>query len=383
MNRIYNFSAGPAILPLAVLEEASRGVLEINNSGMSILEVSHRGKDYEAVHFDAMQRLLRVLGLNADEYTALFLGGGASQQFAQLPMNFLRTGQTADYINTGEWGTKAIKEAKKFGTVNVAATSEDQKFAYIPKQIALTSGAQYVHITTNNTIEGTEWASLPDTNGVPLVADASSDIMARALDYSKFHLLYAGAQKNAGPAGVTLVIARKSFLEAAYDDMPAIFSYKTHAKADSLYNTPPVFPIYVVGLVLKWIEEQGGLTVVEARNREKAGLIYDALDAYPDFYDPAVGDKNDRSLMNVTFRLKNADLDKAFLAGAQERKMDGLKGHRSVGGFRASIYNAFPVEGCHALAEYLHQFAATNGTSAKTAQPDASLEPETNPRNRV
>ena len=383
MNRIYNFSAGPAILPLAVLEEASRGVLEINGSGMSILEVSHRGKDYEAVHFDTMQRLLRVLGLSSDEYSALFLGGGASQQFAQVPMNFLRTGQTADYINTGEWGVKAIKEAKKFGTVNVAATSEDQKFAYIPKQYALTSGAQYVHITTNNTIEGTEWAGLPDTNGVPLIADASSDIMARALDYSKFSLLYAGAQKNAGPAGVTLVIARKSFLETGSDDLPAIFSYKTHAKADSLYNTPPVFPIYVVGLVLKWIEEQGGLTVVEARNREKAGLVYDALDAYPDFYDAAVTDKSDRSLMNVTFRLHNTDLDKAFLAGAQECKMDGLKGHRNVGGFRASIYNAFPLEGCQALAEYLHQFAASNGTNANTPQPDTSLEPETNPRNRV
>ena len=361
MNRIFNFSAGPAILPLAVLEEASRGVLEINNSGMSILEVSHRGKDYEAVHFDAMQRLLRVLGLSEDEYAVMFLGGGASQQFAMLPMNFLREGQTADYVNTGEWGVKAIKEAKKFGTVNVAASSEDKKFSYIPKELSLTPGAQYVHVTTNNTIEGTEWPSLPDTNGVPLVADASSDIMARALDYSRFSLLYAGAQKNAGPAGVTLVVARKDYLETAREDIPAILAYKTHAKADSLYNTPPAFAIYVVGLVLKWIEEQGGLGVVESRNREKAALIYDALDARPDVYDPAVTDKTDRSLMNITFRLKNADLDKAFLAGAQERQMDGLKGHRSVGGFRASVYNAFPVEGCKALAEYISEFAAKNG----------------------
>ena len=357
MNRIFNFSAGPAILPLPVLEEASQGILEINNSGMSILEVSHRGKDYEAVHYDAMQRLLRVLGLSPDEYNVLFLGGGASTQFAMLPMNFLRQGQTADYVNTGEWGTKAIKEAKRFGTINVAATSEEAKFSHIPKKLSLTPGAQYVHITTNNTIEGTEWSALPETNGVPLVADVSSDIMARALDYSKFDLIYAGAQKNAGPAGVTLVIARKSYLEKAQDDIPAIFSYKTHAKADSLYNTPPVFAIYVVGLVLKWIEAQGGLSAVEANNRAKAALVYDALDAYSAVYDPAVTDKSDRSLMNVTFRLKNADLDKEFLAGAQARQMDGLKGHRSVGGFRASIYNAFPKEGCQALADYLHEFA--------------------------
>lgn len=361
MKRIFNFSAGPATLPVAVLEEASRGILEINNSGMSILEVSHRGKDYEAIHYDAMARLLRVLGLSSDEYSVLFLGGGASQQFAVLPLNYLREGQTADYVNTGEWAVKAIKEAKRFGTINVAATSEASKFSYIPKELNLTPDAKYVHITTNNTIEGTEWPTIPDTGHVPLVADASSDILARALDYSRFSLIYAGAQKNAGPAGVTLVVARKSFLETALEDLPAILAYKTHAKADSLYNTPPAFAIYVVGLVLKWIEEQGGLTVVEAVNQKKAALIYEALDAHPDFYDPAVTDKDDRSLMNVTFRIKNADLDKAFLAGAQERQMDGLKGHRSVGGFRASIYNAFPTEGCEALATYLNDFAKKNG----------------------
>jgi phosphoserine aminotransferase len=360
MKRIYNFSAGPAILPLPVLEEASRGVLEIDGSGMSILEVSHRSKQYETIHYDAMARLLSVLGLSGDEYQVLFLGGGASLQFAMLPMNFLKPGQTADYVNTGEWAVKAIKEAKRFGTVHVAATSEGERFSHIPKTLNLTPGAQYVHITTNNTIEGTEWPALPETNGVPLIADASSDIMARRLDYSKFDLIYAGAQKNAGPAGVTLVIARKSLLARGSDDVPAILSYKTHAKADSLYNTPPAFAIYVVGLVLKWIEAEGGLEAVETRNREKAAQVYDALDAYPDFYDPAVTEKADRSLMNITFRLKNADLEKPFLAGAQAREMDGLKGHRSVGGFRASIYNAFPVEGCAALAEYLHQFAKDN-----------------------
>ena len=342
MKRIYNFSAGPAILPLPVLEEASRGILEINHSGMSILEVSHRGKDYEAVHFDARERILRVLGLSPDTYTVLFLGGGASTQFAMLPMNLLKPEQTADYVNSGEWGSKAIKEAKKLGKVNVAASSEDIKFSAIAKNLNLTPGAAYVHITTNNTIEGTEYAELPETNGVPLVADASSDIFARALDYSKFHLLYAGAQKNAGPAGVTMVIARKDFIEQSRDDIPAILSYKTHAKSDSLYNTPPAFAIYVVGLVMKWSEDNGGLSAVERRNREKAQLIYDALDAHPDAYDPAVTDKTDRSLMNVTFRLRNAELEKEFLSGAQSRDMDGLKGHRNVGGFRRFHLQRFP-----------------------------------------
>jgi phosphoserine aminotransferase len=361
MNRIYNFSAGPGILPVSVLEDAAQGLIEINNSGMSILEVSHRSSHYEAIHNDAILRLLRILGLSGDEYQVLFLGGGASMQFAMLPMNFLRQGQTADYVNTGEWGSKAIKEAQRFGTINIAASSEDDRHSYIPKTLNLTPGAEYLHITTNNTIEGTEWPELPATNGVPLLADISSDIMARNLDYSRFDLLYAGAQKNAGPAGVTIVVLRKSLLERANDDVPTILSYKTHAKANSLYNTPPVFPIYVLDLVLQWVEDQGGPAHIEEQNRHKAGLVYAVLDAYPDFYDPAVRDKADRSLMNVTFRLKNTELDKAFLAGAKERQMDGLPGHRSVGGFRASIYNAFPTEGCQALADYLHEFAQTNG----------------------
>lgn len=361
MKRIYNFSAGPGVLPVEVLQEASQGVLEINGSGMSILEVSHRGKDYDAIHVETRERLLRVLGLDPEAYTALFLGGGASTQFAMLPMNLLSKSDTADYVNTGEWATKAIKEAKRFGTINVAASSEDAKFAYVPKVLNLTPTAKYVHITTNNTIEGTEWSELPDTGEVPLVADVSSDFMAKSIDYSRFHLLYAGAQKNAGPAGVTIVVAKKSYLETATDDIAAIFSYKTHSKSDSMYNTPPVFPIYVVGLCLKWIEAQGGLKVVEARNREKAAIVYAALDAHPNVYDPAVTEKADRSLMNVTFRLRNAELDKQFLAGASERDMDGLKGHRNVGGMRASIYNAFPVEGCSVLADYLHHFARANG----------------------
>jgi phosphoserine aminotransferase len=357
MNRVYNFSAGPAILPVSVLEEASHGILEIAGSGMSILEVSHRGKEYESIHFDTRDRLLRVLGLDPEEYTALFLGGGASMQFAMLPMNFLRQGETADYVNTGEWGTKAIKEAKRFGTVNVAASSEADRFSFIPTELDLTRGAKYLHITTNNTIEGTEWPNIPDSGGAPLVADFSSDILARDLDYSRFSLIYAGAQKNAGPAGVTLVVARKSFLYQASNDVPTVLSYKTHQKSDSLYNTPPAFAVYVVGLVLKWIEEQGGLSAVDNTNREKARAIYDAVDSHPEVFEPAVTVKADRSLMNITFRIRIAEREKEFLAGAEERGMVGLKGHRSVGGIRASVYNAFPLEGARALAQYMSEFA--------------------------
>lgn len=357
MNRIFNFSAGPAILPVEVLEEAADGIREIAGSGMSILEVSHRGDQYEAIHFDAKERLLRVLGLNPSEYTALFLGGGASLQFAMLPMNFLSAGRTADYVHTGEWSKKAMQEASRFGNVHVAGSSEGSRFSFIPRDLDLSPNTRYLHITTNNTIEGTEWPSLPDSNGVPLVADVSSDILARALDYSRFSLMYAGAQKNAGPAGVTLVVARKAFLDEATDDIGAILSYKTHAKADSLYNTPPAFAVYIVGLVLKWIENRGGLAAVEAINREKAAVVYAALDAHSEVYEPAVTVKEDRSLMNVTFRLRDLSRDKEFLAGAEALGMEGLKGHRSVGGFRASIYNAFPLEGAHALADYLRRFA--------------------------
>jgi phosphoserine aminotransferase len=358
MKRVHNFGPGPATLPVAVLEEASRGVLEIGGSGMSILEVSHRSKVYEAIHFDARDRLLRALGLDAAEYAVLFLGGGASQQFAMLPMNLLGGG-TADYVNTGEWAVKAIKEGKRYGTINVAGSSEVGKFSYIPKadSLKLTPGAKYVHLTTNNTIEGTEWASLPDTGDVPLVVDASSDILGRAYDFGRLSMIYAGAQKNLGPAGVTVVVARRKWLESGSDDVAAILSYKTHLKNDSLYNTPPVFAIYVVGLVLKWVEEQGGVAALDKRNRARAGRIYEALDAHPDVYDPAVTQKEDRSWMNVTFRLRDAAKEKAFLEIAQAAGMDGLKGHRSVGGFRASIYNALPEEGINALVEHIQAFA--------------------------
>jgi len=356
MKRVFNFGAGPATLPVSVLEEASRGILEVGGSGMSVLEVSHRSKVYEAIHFDARDRLLKALGLDASEYGALFLGGGASQQFAMLPMNLLGGG-TADYVNTGEWSSKAIKEAKRFGTVNIAASSEDKKFSYVPKTLKLTAGAKYVHITTNNTIEGTEYNALPETGDVPLVGDASSDILGRAYDYKRFAMIYAGAQKNLGPAGVTIVVAKRKWLESATDDVAAILSYKTHLKNDSLYNTPPAFAIYTVGLVLKWVEEQGGVTALDKRNRERAAAIYNALDAAPDVYDPAVTDKADRSCMNVTFRIRDAAKENEFLAAAEAQGLDGLKGHRSVGGFRASIYNAMPQAGIDALVGLIQQFA--------------------------
>ncbi len=357
MKRIYNFSAGPATLPPSVLEEAGRGVQEIASSGMSVLEISHRSKLYESIHFGARDRLLKLMGLDSSQYTVLFVGGGASLQFAMLPMNFLSSGDTADFAHTGEWSAKAMAEAKRFGLVHVASTTAEQKFSRIDKNLRLSGAAKYVHITTNNTIEGTQWHSLPNTGDVPLLADASSDILSHAVDWNRFSMVYAGAQKNLGPAGVTLVVAKKSFLSQAHEQAPTMLQYKTHYKADSLYNTPPVFAIYMVGLVLKWIEDSGGIGAIEKSNREKAKVIYSALDQFPDGYEPAVTDFEDRSLMNITFRLRDAQREQKFLAGAEARGMDGLKGHRNVGGFRASIYNAFPVQGAYALAEYLSEFA--------------------------
>jgi len=360
-HRIYNFSAGPAILPEPILEEAAQGVREINGSGMSILEVSHRGKDYEAIHADAETRLLRVLGLNPEEYAALFLGGGASLQFAMLPMNFLKPSIPADYIVSGDWGAKALSEAKFFGDAREAATSKGEGYSELPVNFTQTPGARYLHFTTNNTIEGTEYFDLPDAGDTPLVADTSSDFLALRRDYSKFSLLYGGAQKNVGPAGVTLVVARKSFLAEANKGLPKILSYSTYLENRSLYNTPPTFAIYTVGLVLKWVEAEGGLEGIEARNRRKATLLYNALDELTPFYGPTVTNKADRSLMNVTWRLRDEALEPELLAEAKKAGMDGLKGHRSVGGLRASIYNAFPESGVKALADLLRDFAGRKG----------------------
>jgi phosphoserine aminotransferase len=357
MKRIYNFSSGPAILPVSVLEEASRGVMEINRSGMSILEVSHRGKDYEAIHQGARDRLLRLLGLSSEDYTVLFLGGGATLQFAMLPLNFLSQGQGADYLHTGEWSGKAMAEARRFGGVNVVGSSEPERFSRLPQSWRFTPEAAYVHVTTNNTIEGTQWRTVPPTGNVPLVIDASSDLLGVVRDHSRFDLIYAGAQKNLGPAGATVVVARKSFLAKAKKDIPTILSYQAHAAADALLNTPPVFAVYVLGLTLQWLEQEGGVAAVAERNERKAQAVYSALDEFPAVYDPTVKVAEHRSVMNLTFRLKSPEREADFLAGAQALGMDGLKGHRSVGGFRASMYNAFPEEGAYALADYLRRFA--------------------------
>lgn len=357
MKRIYNFSAGPATMPVSVLETASKAVLEFNGSGMSILELSHRGKHYESMHQETRQLLLKTMGLKPEDYTVLFFGGGASQQFAMLPMNFLKPGTTADYINEGEWGNKAIKEAQKIGTVNVAGSSEALKYSACATDLKFTPGAAYAHLTTNNTIEGTQHREIPAMGGAPIILDASSDFLSHELDYSRFDVVYAGAQKNAGAAGVTIVVLKKSFMATGRTDIPSIFQYAAHDKADSLLNTPPAFSVYVFNLVLQWIAAQGGVKAVDAMNQKKAALIYDALDAFPAIYDPAVTVKADRSLMNITFRLKDASKEKEFLALAESKGMDGLKGHRNVGGFRASVYNAFPLEGCQALADLLKDFA--------------------------
>lgn len=357
MKRIYNFSAGPAAIPVPVLEEASKGILEFAGSGMSILELSHRGKHYEGMHQETRALLLKIMGLNPEEYTVLFMGGGASTQFALVPMNFLKTGSTADYVNEGEWGIKAIKEAQKIGNVNVAGSSEAVKFSACAKDFKFTPGAAYAHLTTNNTIEGTQHREVPALGGAPIILDASSDFLSHEQDYSKFSMVYAGAQKNAGAAGVTICVIKKSLMATGRTDIPAIFQYGGHAKADSLLNTPPAFAVYVFNLVLKWIEKEGGVKAIDARNQKKAALIYEALDAFPDAYDPAVTVKADRSLMNITWRLRDTAREKEFLALTESKGMDGLKGHRNVGGFRASVYNAFPIEGCQALADLLKDFA--------------------------
>lgn len=360
MNRIYNFSAGPGILPVSVLEEASQAVLEFQGSGMSILELSHRGKWYDPVHAEAQSLLLSTLGLSESEYTVALMGGGASTQFALLPMNFLGADESADYVDAGEWGAKAIAEAKRVGAVHLAGSSKATNYDRLP-ELTPSGSARYFHLTTNNTIEGTQVFALPETGGAPLVADASSDIFGVNRDHSTFDLIYAGAQKNAGPAGVTFVIVRKSFLESAKKSLPPMFSYAVQCEKQSLYNTPPVFPIYVLGLTLKWIAAEGGVAAIAARNHAKAQLIYDALDSCPGVFSSCVAVKEHRSWMNLTFRVSSPELEKAFLEEAKAAGMDGLPGHRNVGGFRASIYNAFPVEGCQALADLIRDFAQRKG----------------------
>ncbi len=360
-ERVYNFSPGPAILPLEVLEEAQKELLNYGSTGMSILEMSHRGKDYEAIQ-DETETLLKEL-LNAPgDYRVLFMGGGASAQFALVAMNFLTQGTEADYIVTGIFAEKAQEEAARIGKANIAATTKDTNFDRLPgmDQIKLSKSPVYVHMTSNNTIYGTQWQEMPEFKGIPLVADMSSDILSRPFDVSKFGLIYAGAQKNLGPAGVTVVLISPDLLAKANKNLPVIFQYGTFAKNNSLYNTPPTFAIYIINLVLKWVKKNGGVNGIEKRNVEKAKYIYDAIDNSNGFY-KGHSQKECRSMMNVTFRLPNEEIESAFVSEAKKANIVGIKGHRSVGGMRASIYNAMPLEGCQRLAELMKDFAKKNG----------------------
>jgi len=361
VHRIHNFNAGPAALPLPVLEKIRDSFLDFQGTGMSIVEMSHRSKQFEAVLADAVARTRRLLTLDARHHV-VFLQGGATLQFAMIPMNFLADGRSADYVNTGTWSTNAIKEARVLDKpVRVAASSEDRQFTYIPADIAFSPDAVYAHITSNNTIRGTQWAQFPATGAVPLVADMSSDFMSRPFDPAPFGLVYAGAQKNIGPAGVTMVIVREDLLARVPETLPVMLKYTTYTSKNSLYNTPPCFAIYAVQLVLKWLEETiGGLEKMAAINAAKAARLYGTIDASGGFY-RGTAEPASRSRMNVTFRLPSEELEKRFLDEAVGNGLGGLKGHRSVGGCRASIYNAVSREAVEALADFMKAFAGRNG----------------------
>lgn len=361
-DRLFNFSAGPAVLPLEVLEEAKRDLVALPGVGMSILEISHRSETFEAIHYGAERDLRELAGIS-DDYAVLFLQGGATLQFSAVPMNLLPTGRTADYLVTGTWSEKAAKEAEKVGAVHVAASTAESNHDHVPaaEAIRFSDDPAYVHMTSNNTIFGTQYAAIPEVpEGVPLVNDASSDILCRPLDLSRFTLTYAGAQKNLSIAGLTLVVVRRDLLDRAPKEVPTYLRYATHARADSLYNTPPVFGIYVLGLVLRKLLAEGGLAAVGERNERKAAKLYAAIDGSGGFY-RGHARPGSRSLMNVTFRLPDEALEKRFVDEATAAGLDGLKGHRSVGGIRASIYNAFPVAGVDALVSFMAEFRRTNG----------------------
>jgi phosphoserine aminotransferase len=359
-TRIYNFSSGPAVMPLPVLEEAQRDLVALPGVGMSILEVSHRSKTFLEILARAEADIRALAGV-PDHYRVLFLGGGASLQFSMVPMNLLLPGTTADYLLTGWWGQKAVHEARKVGAVHIAATTEGERFSRLPEpdEIRLTPGAAYVHMTSNNTIYGTQWARVPEVGDVPLVSDASSDIFSRPIDVSRHALIFAGAQKNLGPAGATLVIIREDLLKRSAPSLPSMLNYAVHAENGSLYNTPPVFAVYVIGLVMKWLRAQGGLEAIARVNERKAARLYAEVDR-SGFY-RGTARKSCRSLMNVTFGLANEALEKMFVEQAAAAGLDGLKGHRLIGRLRASIYNAFPEEGVDALVQFMREFERRHG----------------------
>ena len=360
IHRVHNFSAGPAVLPVPVLEEIQRDLIALPGTGMSILEISHRSKTFESILAQAEADIRALAGIPAS-YRVLFLQGGASLQFSMVPMNLLSPGATADYIDSGSWAEKAIKEAKRVGTVHVAATTKADSYTRVPapSELTLTPGAAYVHMTSNNTIEGTQCRDLPDVGSVPLVSDTSSDMFSRPIDVPRHALIYAGAQKNMGPAGVTVVIIRADLLQRSQKTLPSMLNYAVHAENGSLYNTPPAFAVYALGLVMKWLRAQGGLDVIARANERKAAKLYAEIDR-TGFY-RGTAQKNSRSLMNVTFRLPSEDLESQFVREATAAGLDGLKGHRSVGGMRASIYNAFPETGIDALVQFMQQFERTHG----------------------
>jgi len=360
VHRIYNFSAGPAVLPLPVLEEAKRDLIALPGVGMSVLEISHRSKPFDAI-FQAAEADMRALAGIPVNYKILFLQGGASLQFSMVPMNLLTAGATADYILTGDWGKKALKEDKRVGATRVAATTEAGKFKDVPAQesIALTPGAAYVHMTSNETIHGVEWPYVPNVGDAPLVCDMSSDMYSRPIDIDRYGLIYAGAQKNLGPSGLTIVVIREDLLARSAETLPTMLNYKTQAENGSLYNTPPVFGIYVLRLVLKWLVAQGGLDAIQKINQRKAGLLYAELDR-SDFWRPHAA-RECRSQMNITFRLPSEELETLFVKESTAAGFDGLKGHRAVGGLRASIYNAFPEQGVVDLVAFMQEFERRHG----------------------
>jgi phosphoserine aminotransferase len=355
LERIYNYSAGPSMLPLAVLEKAQKEMVNYANSGMSVMEISHRSGLFTEIITQAEQLLRKLMNI-PENYKVLFLQGGASQQFAMVPLNLLTKSGKADYINTGSWSKKAIKEAKKYGEISVIASSEDANYSYIPAfdPNMIDPEADYIHITTNNTIEGTAYSEISDTGGIPLVADMSSNILSVEIDVSKFGLIYAGAQKNIGPAGLTVVIIREDLIGNAKDDCPTMLDYKTHSENDSLYNTPPTYGIYMAKLVFEWLDELGGLKEMERINREKAGILYDFLEESSMFTSPV--QKESRSIMNIPFISPSDELDAEFVKKAKSAGLETLKGHRSVGGMRASIYNGMPIEGVKALVQFMKEF---------------------------
>jgi len=360
MSRIWNFSAGPATLPLPALKRAQAEFLDWDGAGMSVLEASHRSKEYDQVHNEAANSFRELLGLD-DDFAVLFLQGGASTQFAMLPMNFLPAGGSADYINTGAWSKKALAEAKMLGVAREAGTAGPEFTRVVREgEMDLDPNAAYVHITSNNTIKGTQYYDFPDCGSVPLVGDMSSDFLWQPFDANRFHMIYAGAQKNIGPAGVTVVLIRKSWLETANQAIPTMLRYGTHEEKNSLYNTPPTFTIYMVRNVLDWVKGEGGLPAMEKRNREKGDLLYSAIEGHGDFYRCPV-DEASRSYMNVVFRLPTEELEAKFVAEAKSAGLSGLKGHRSVGGCRASIYNAMELAGVEALTGFMDQFVRNNG----------------------